>query len=278
MRVESFFSFARARHQIYLDRAAGKPAPWTDDPVLQQFRFTNVYRELDRTTVWFRQRVRDPLRCDPRVLLATIAFRWFNRIETGEVIKDLFYAWDSDEARRRLAGVSPVVTGAYIIKTPDGMNKLDGVLWCIDQCAADIDRLCAAMHGASLQEAWRTLCEMPFMGPFMAYEVITDLRYTYLLVDAHDVLTWANPGPGCRRGLSRVCGRDKEYYRSGQEAEILEHMQDLLYLSGAYFDKQPDWPKWEMREVEHLLCEFDKFERATNGEGRPKQRFTPAAT
>ena len=52
---------------------AGLPAPWTDDRILRDYYFTNVYRELDKTTVWFRENVRDPLRDDPRVIFATVA-------------------------------------------------------------------------------------------------------------------------------------------------------------------------------------------------------------
>ena len=81
-----FFMFARERHNIYLRRQQGLPRPWTDDHILNTCRFTNVYRELDKTTVWFRERVREPLRSKPEVLLATVLFRWFNRILTGEAL------------------------------------------------------------------------------------------------------------------------------------------------------------------------------------------------
>jgi len=38
---------------------------------------------------------------------------WFCRIETGERIKDLLLnGWSTQEARRRLTGVRPLVTGA----------------------------------------------------------------------------------------------------------------------------------------------------------------------
>jgi hypothetical protein len=30
------------------------------------------------------------------------------------------------------------------------------------------------------------------------------------------------------------------------------------------------WPSWEMRDVEHTLCEFDKYERIRLGEGRTR--------
>ena len=86
MQPEPFFAFARARHQIYLRRKNGQPPPWTDDPILQRYRFTNVFRELDATTVWFRQHLRDPLKNLVEVLPATVVFRWFNRISTGEII------------------------------------------------------------------------------------------------------------------------------------------------------------------------------------------------
>lgn len=30
---------------------------------------------------------------------------------------------------------------------------------------------------------------------------------------------------------------------------------------------------FELREIEHSLCEFDKYERVRRGEGRPRQLF-----
>jgi len=295
MRIAEFFEFSRTRHQIYLDRAAGKPAPWTSDPILSSFRFTNIYRELDRTTIWYRENIREPMcavgaRCTLEdILLATIAFRWFNRIETGEILlghmpdgsvhTNLFLDWSSEFARNRLKDRSPVVTAAYIIKTPDGKNKLDGVLWCIDQCAADIGRLRTEMQNnlkPTLEHAWKVLCAMPYMGPFMAYEVITDLRFTPILERSPDINSWANPGPGARRGLSRLQGEDKDFHRSTKSAKLQELMQEILWKSRLSENWPKDWPRWEMREVEHTLCEFDKYERARTGEGRPKQRFTSA--
>jgi hypothetical protein len=52
----------------------------------------------------------------------------------------------------------------------------------------------------------------------------------------------------------------------------------LLSASRLEHNWPHEWPAWEMREVEHTLCEFDKYERARLGEGRPKQRFNPGGT
>ena len=33
------------------------------------------------------------------------------------------------------------------------------------------------------------------------------------------------------------------------------------------------YPYWELREIEHCLCEFDKYERIRLGQGRPRTKF-----
>jgi hypothetical protein len=39
---------------------------------------------------------------------------------------------------------------------------------------------------------------------------------------------------------------------------------------------QPDWPAWEMREVEHQLCEHHKYLRAREEGIMPRGRFRHA--
>jgi hypothetical protein len=316
MSVDAFFAYARERHATHLRRAAGLPRDqWTSDPILRQYRFCNIFRELDRTTIWFRENVRDRLRNDADVLLATVLFRWFNRIATGEGIfcqtrldtdPPGATAWDEflgsgstaplGEAVRAHCGAGPYVTGSYIIKTPDGRSKLDGVLWCVeqfmmqerlhfDQCSTqdEVAQYLLDHRGeVSLHDVWSWLREYPYMGDFMAYEVVTDLRHTALLDRAPDIMTWANPGPGAQRGLARLHGRPLKSTISKERA--CEEMRELLALSqqawywpnveGSQHEMPgdfTDWPSWEMREVEHTLCEFDKYERARLGEGRPRQ-------
>lgn len=326
-RTAEFFAFARERHATYLRRRAGV-TPWTSDPILQAWRFTNVFRELDAVTVWFRENVRDPLRDKPEVLLATVLFRWFNRITTGEAIfkqealglggeQPGETAWDAllrlgsgdgiDCVRAAVNSLpGPYVTGAYIIKTPDGMDKVDGVLWCVQQFMRAqhggknewqwiAERRLAEPGEISLEATWKWLREFPYMGDFMAYEVVTDLRHTALLDQAPDIMTWANPGPGAARGLGRVFTGDPEVFNKNQKQWLNELMRVLLEASrdaacwphhdgidgwavpsdmmgDAAVGNVVDWPAWEMRDVEHTLCEFDKYERIREG-GRGKRRY-----
>lgn len=327
MSADAFFAYARERHSTYLRRRSGRPrSEWTSDPILRQYRFCNVFRELDRTTIWFRENVRDRLRDQPDVLLATVLFRWFNRIVSGEAVfqqcrtnfsesgapgetawEELLRTGSLDGARDSLVcwcGGGPYVTGSYIIKTPDGKSKLDGVLWCIEQFMtrevpglADYSgslgivgwrEYAEAMLNSpgcfALHEVWEWLCQFPYLGDFMAYEIITDLRHTALLDRAPDIMIWANPGPGAMRGLNRIHGRPLNSRVSKRQAN--EEMRMLLASSqlvwywpsveGSQHEVPgdfTDWPAWEMRDVEHTLCEFDKYERARLGQGRPRQVF-----
>lgn len=299
--VENFFKYARDRYQLMLDREADFEQPWSKDPIFQEFRFCNVFREDDRTTKWIREHVTYEAYGD-KLLVAMIIARWFNRIETLELLlppknaetpyfrSNLFFNWDVIDSwkiamRERLEGLSPLVTGAYMVKTPTGMNKLDGILWCVEKfimelCNNDPQAVCKEFidRERSLEATTEWLIQAPFLGPFMAYEVVTDLRHTPLLDKAPDIMTWANPGPGAARGLSRILWNDKTHYNRhspSDKAALQEGMQKLLKFSQRAENWPKRWPTWEMRDVEHTLCEFDKYERVRLGEGRPKQKFRP---
>jgi len=113
------------------------------------------------------------------------------------------------------------------------------------------------------------LADVPgFAGTgFMAYEVVSDLRWTSVLNDAHDVLAWANPGPGCARGLNWVHRRDSSPSRDRMIAEMRRLLAEAPERTGLL--------NLEMREIEHSLCEFDKYMRTVKGQGRPRSTFTP---
>lgn len=280
-----FFEAARERQRIYEKKQAGLPAPWTRDIAFQNFFFCNLYREQDKTTLAFRQQLRDQLQEQDQVLLGTVGWRWFNREATGWALlhPDVGLTtgdWNPTFAKENILGLlpkGPYVTGAFVVKTPNGMSKLDGVLQCISWFAErDWRQAAAAMRdGWTLREAHDWLTQSPYLGDFMAYEVVTDLRHTALLRNAPDINSWANPGPGAMRGLCRLLGEPLESRSRNNRADYrwaICAMRDLLEESW----RRPeiaDIPKWEMREVEHWLCEFDKYERAYSNEGRMKRVY-----
>jgi len=286
--IDEYFATARERYEIMLKKSRLEPRPWTSDTIFQNFRFCNVHREHDKTTQWLRDHIRQPLIrefqrvTEPElnavkleIVLATLAFRWFNKIETGVTLLDLLLGkWDSEEAMRRLRGVSPVVSGAYIILGKQGMEKAEGVLWCIDTARRLVPTM-QPWNWKSLQDAHADLKELPYMGRFMAYEVVTDLRHTPVLSDAPDITTWASAGPGCARGLGWAnSGNSAEFsYGSQWDQNVMNNMMYEIVEASKKTEYWPkEWQAWEMREAEHWACEYDKYKRAQAGD-KLKRRY-----
>lgn len=295
----TYFQYARERQQMFRKRERGEPPPWTDDGVMANIYLCNVFREQDKTTVWFRENIRNPVRDIPLEAFAyTILFRWFNRISTGEVLfKDtgiaqewlrrLFLGNDPHEVGQWLSQQvethcdRPYFTGAYMIKADNWMVKhLSISIAASKVVSAYIERYKSEEKYILYDtlEGWtRWLTGFHGLGWFMAYEAVTDLRWTCLADDSTDILTWANVGPGCARGLSRLYfdnTRSSTRFMKDKTSAIMV-MKWLLRLSR---DKE-FWPQderqWELRDIEHQLCEFDKIERVRKGEGRSKRKYIP---
>lgn len=273
---DRFLYWCRERFAISKKRQAGKSRPWTDDVVLQQYFFTNPYREMDKTTVWFKQHVRDPLRIESTVLMATVIFRWFNLPETGHILMgqhmedwdrdwprtNLLVDWSEQDAVSRLnalwnSGANPVFTGGFMIKAGNGPrgSKIPSICQAISNVWNDRAILYKAINGGSMKNAWEEIMEYPFLGGFMAYEIVCDLRYTHILEHADDKETWCNQGPGAIRGMNRI--HERPLQQRIPKKQWAEETQQLLKLC---HQRLRSMPRFEMREVEHSLCEFFKYE------------------
>ena len=280
--LDRYFYWLHERENIrILKEELEEESPWTEDPILQEFKFCQVFREDDRTTRWFRTHIREPLRDSHEVLMATIIFRWFNYIETGRTLlkHNLHLEWDRKKAIEEITKQDKWVTGSYFIKTPNRMDKVTGVAECVSHMWKDRQYLIDILEtrreegNASLEHTWNLLKNYPYMGPFMSYEVVTDLRHTYLLENAKDILTWANAGPGAMRGLNRLTGRElgfsKKTHNWNKEMQELWTIARMDRLDSSLID----YRKFEMREIEGGLCEFDKYSRIFKKEGRTRSVY-----
>ena len=45
---DTFWHFAAERQNVFFRKLKGTKFPWTEDPIIAQYRFTNVYRASDR--------------------------------------------------------------------------------------------------------------------------------------------------------------------------------------------------------------------------------------
>jgi len=280
--IESFFGWIKERHQIYLNRAAGNPPPWTADPILANYKFTNPFRENDRVTVWMRENwtnLKDR-RPAEQILFNTCLFRMVGTTEFAEEhgwVTD----WNPEETKRlieqRIARKQRTFTGAYIItnqglKLPKSEVVVDKFLTPIWEDRTKITK--SIQENRSLELTHKMLGQYKGWGGggFMAYEVVTDLSYTPVLHWPYDKFTWANAGPGAIRGLNRIHQRDLKKSLNSKQAN--DEMVDLLCVARRHLkDSCVPVLDVDMRTIEHSLCEWDKYERVRLKQGTPRSLF-----
>ena len=105
----------------------------------------------------------------------------------------------------------------------------------------------------------------------MSYEVVTDLNYTPVLDKAQDRFSWANAGPGAKRGLNRI--HDRTLTKSMPQTQANKEMQELLAQAPNYIQSHVPLDAVDMRTIEHSLCEWDKYERVRLGQGKPRSKY-----
>jgi len=265
--LNQFMAFIRERHNVYLRRAAGDLPPWTEDPMIREYKFTNIYRELDYTTIWCKNHVRDKSYLNEfDQALSILAFRFFNRVETGKAMFDSG-AWTHylhhgkidivKKCIQKQRGAGPVTTGAYIIKTVNGLNKLDGALWAIEAGRKTIQEL-VDVQPELLAQAHKILLKAPYLGSFMAAQLVADMKYTPLLEACHDWHTWAASGPGSLRGMNILIDRPVD--TPWREADWLSEVLKLrLKITPMFLNL--NWEIPHAQDVQNMLCEFSKYKR-----------------
>jgi hypothetical protein len=286
--IKRFFDFANERHAIFLRRQRGEEWPWTSNPILRDYFFTNCYRQLDKGTQWLTTNIIEPHANERELLFFNIlVYRCHNRISTAERLGYIydygtFSAFQYEEQMQHLAdqGVH-IFTGAYMVTgsirengvcSKSKVHQQFGITFpYVWNHIADL----MPLPGSTLEEAFNRLAlHAPGIGNFVAYEIITDLRHTHFLNKASDIMTWANPGPGCRRGLGRIIGKTVTHhsqYVVRNTQECLDLMQFLMTVSPKYL--APYMPEFEMRDCEHTLCEWDKMERVRLHEGKSRRKY-----
>src|SRR5882724_4263851 len=86
-----YWYFAAERQAIFERRVNGLPKPWSEDPILKEYKFCSVYRAADRVSQYMIRNVACDFQTDTLddQLFQIVAFRTFSRIETWETVREI---------------------------------------------------------------------------------------------------------------------------------------------------------------------------------------------
>lgn len=288
--LDTYWRFATERQNIFLRRVRGQVAPWTADPVLREYKFTNPYRATDRVSQYLVQNIiYDQARGLRDTVFRILLFKFFNKIETWECLEsstgELVEAnFDVDRFDRVLTAAlecgASIYSAAYIMPSgPASIRRARKHRMHLELLAnvleADLpERLAAA---SAMSHAYELLRALPSIGPFLAYQFVTDLNYSDHLQFSE--MEFVVPGPGARDGIRKCFKALGDYSESDVIRWVAERQESEFAERGLRFESLWGRPL-QLIDCQNLFCEVDKYARVAHpdvlghsGRTRIKQRF-----
>ena len=287
---DTYWRFTAERQAIYFRRLANPVGPWSEDPILSEFRFTNVYRISDRVSQYLVRDVQyDSARPEApaEVFFRTLLFKIFNRIETWEALERNLgpISWRNtplDLIANVLDGEilkgKPVYSAAYIMPPPSlgHERKHANHLALLDRMMQDrlADQLTAAR---SLKAAYEMILAYPGIGPFLAFQYCIDLNYSTLMnFDEGDFVV---AGPGALDGIAK-CFRNARSENPGAVIHwMADRQEDEFDRLGLTFPRLLG-RRLQPVDCQNIFCEVAKYARLAHphvrgisGRQRIKQRY-----
>ncbi len=289
---DTYWRFAVERQAVFFRRFQGLPPPWTEDPILAQYKFTNAYRASDRVSQYLIRHViyRDDLPSTvPEVFFRVMLFKIFNKVETWELLESQFrqvtFEGYSFKAYDRVLSAAmgrgeSIYSAAYIM--PSGGSQLGhdrkhrNHLSLLERMMEG--NLPEQVAGApNMQKVFDLLRDYPTIGDFLAYQYATDLNYTE--ITNFNELDFVVPGPGALDGI-RKCFADRGGLSEPEIIRLVADRQEREFERlGLSF--QSIWGRrLQLIDCQNLFCEVDKYARVRHpkiagisGRTRIKQKY-----
>jgi hypothetical protein len=287
----AYLDFVQERHNVWWQRQLGKPEPWTGDPVLLRYKFTNVFRLLDHGTQFLLEMLQEDDLKPGDQLFRAFLYRHTGRPEPWEFfhlmhgrypkIADLELARETFREYRGPAKVRTrrsdpknagretqtdyprsVFTGAYLVfpqSTTPGTDKLDSIL----------DLTKRLFHGPLLGEffsakaqstRFTALQRHKGVADFMSMQILTDFGYT--TEDRENA--FIVPGPGAIKGA-------KVLFPTRKPGDVIHWAHEQI----AQLDVTLEGRRPSLMDVQNTLCEFSKYARYME-RPLPDRRYAPA--
>ena len=312
--LQLFFETMYERMMIWKRRfIEQKPQPWTENAILRDSKFTNVYRELDRNSQWqIRNILLDDSLSPVNLIWKLMVFRFFNNPETFKRgvewrgwrngIPD-WKDYDEDDfvsfiEEVRKSGQNPY-TNAYLINSMSAPGKSRD--WCYTRLVIPtlhkrIPQLISVVRNADSPESIITyLKTVPAVADFIAHEFYQDFTYIPRYTDREFMRftqnDFTNVGPGASVGIRliypnlKIAREQKQaiYWLRDAAEEQLTKIGTLKGEPMGYLEWDKESKEYKLtdkcnitlHQIEMWLCEFQKYWKMMIGEGKQRSKFVP---
>jgi hypothetical protein len=291
---DTYWKFACKRQDAFFARIKGHVFPWSDDAIIQEYKFTNAYRVTDRVSQYLiKDVIYNNETYSPEDILFRILFlKIFNKIETWEAVKNcLGDITFSNYDRKRYEVVfekliyenNRIYSGAYIMpsgkssfgfdqKYKNNLSLLEFMMK--DNLAVQIAK------SKSLKQIYEIMLSYPSLGKFLAFQYSIDINYSELCDFSE--MDFVVAGPGAQSGIEK-CFSHSKYDYEYIIRYVAEHQTEEFARCGLQFKTLFSRPL-QLIDCQNLFCETDKYARVAfpnvdskSERTRIKQKFNPKA-
>lgn len=289
---DDYWHFAYLRHERFLS-SIKQPHSISADAILSQYKFTNCYRALDRTSQFLIKNVIYSGEFDAAdTFFRVMLFKLFNKVETWERFEKEFGVVDihsfdervyGDFLRRLKQEGNKIYSAAYIM--PSGKREYGSAV----KHENNLKMLKVMLEQGFQHEIWNQtdlggiynmFLQVPSIGRFLAYQFAIDISYCDYSRASEDQFVVA--GPGALRGIKK-CFPNSSQADSTSIIRYMSEVQEFEFSRLGYDFKYLHNRKLQLIDCQNLFCEVDKYLRVKrpgfdSGVKRIKQKYKKNAT
>lgn len=265
-----YWYFACERQNIFVKKNNGESAPFTEDPILQEYKFCNSYRVNDRVSQYLLKNViyNGTKYSDEDMLFRIVLFKLFNKESTWELLMKHFQditlkTFDMKEYSKVLetaiSSGQKIYNDAYIScankvfghnRKHDNHLELLNKMFVIDKVQNKLVK-CKTM-----KEGFDIIKSYPLLGNFMAYQLVTDINYSNVVDWKEDEFTVV--GPGSLRGIKKCFISKGKMSNEDIIRYMYEHQEEEFQRLNLDFKRIGNRPL-QLIDCQNIFCELDKY-------------------
>ena len=265
-----YWYFAAERQNIFYKKLNGEEAPWTEDKILQEYKFCNSYRASDRVSQYLIKNViyNGKKYSDEDMIFRIILFKIFNKESTweillnklGDITLDNFNFKDYCNILEQAKDEGyKIYTDAYMSCTNKAFGydkKHENHIALLEKMFIKDKMQNKILESENMEKAFNIIRNYELIGNFMAYQLVTDINYSEVVNFTEREFTVA--GPGSERGIKK-CFIDLE----GMSKEdiikwMCNHQEEEFKRLGIEFKDLGGRPL-QYIDCQNLFCELDKY-------------------
>jgi len=265
-----YWYFAYERQNIFLRKKKGESAPWTNDRILQEYKFCNTYRVNDRVSQYLIKNViyNGKEYSDKDMIFRIILFKLFNKETTWELLENeigdiTLEKFDFKRFSKILENAIDEGCAIYNDAYISCANKAFGYDRKHDNHLALLNKMFfedkiddKILNCKNMKGAFELIKSYPLIGNFLAYQLVTDINYSEVVDFKENEFTIV--GPGSERGIKKCFISIGELSKEEIIKYMYDHQEEEFKRLGYNF-KRIGNRKLQLIDCQGLFCEIDKY-------------------